>query len=91
MSQVNLEYLQAGSHSFIIDEPHALETFYGATSEEGTKTPAAIRRIAARLATVFATMKVCSQHFLTFMGLYEVSDSCQTVCVLGTSVFATRV
>lgn len=57
LAEVNLEYLQAGSHSFVIDEPHALETFYGAPSEEGLHTPAAIRRTAARLATVFATLK----------------------------------
>lgn len=57
LAEVNLEYLLAGSHSFIIQEPHALETFYGAPSDEGQHTPAAIRRTAARLATVFATLK----------------------------------
>lgn len=79
MLQVNLEYLQAGSHSFIVDEPHALETFYGTPSEEGQHTPAAIRRTAARLATVFATMKACSQ--ISSLIIHTVSDNCQTIRV----------
>lgn len=56
--QVNVEYLLADSHSFTLDEPGALATFFGEGSEDGQHCRAAISRTAMRLATVFATMKV---------------------------------
>ncbi len=62
-----MEYLQRDSHSFILDEPGALATFFGEGSEDGQHCQAAINRTAARLATVFATMKVgcCCRHTLS--------------------------
>mmetsp|Transcript_17026 Transcript_17026/g.50813 ORF Transcript_17026/g.50813 Transcript_17026/m.50813 type:complete len:663 (-) Transcript_17026:822-2810(-) len=57
LAEVNVEYLLADSHSFTLDEPGALATFFGEGSEDGQHCRAAISRTAMRLATVFATMK----------------------------------
>lgn len=57
--QVNMEYLQVDSRSFVTDDVDALAVLYGRNSDEGTEPRIAIKRIAQRLSTVFATLKVC--------------------------------
>lgn len=58
LAQVNMEYLQVDSHSFVTDDEDALRVLFGRNSDEGTEPRLAIKRIAQRLSTVFATMKV---------------------------------
>ena len=57
-SQVNVEYLQVDTRTFTTDEEGALGALFGEGSDEAPNAGAALRRTAARLATVFATMKV---------------------------------
>lgn len=54
-----MEYLQVDSHSFVTDDEDALRVLFGRNSDEGTEPRLTIKRIAQRLSTVFATMKVC--------------------------------
>ena len=63
MPQVNVEYLQVDTRTFTTDEEGALGALFGEGSDEAPDAGAALRRTAARrtaarLATVFATMKV---------------------------------
>lgn len=58
--QVNVEYLQVDSRTFTTDDEGALSTMFGDGSDENPESGAAIKRTAARLATVFATLKVGS-------------------------------
>lgn len=53
-----MEYLQVDSHSFVTDDEDALSTLFGCTSDEGAEPRIALKRIAQRLSTVFATLKV---------------------------------
>jgi syntaxin-binding protein 1 len=55
-----VEYLQVDTRTFTTDEDGALAALFGEGSDEAPNTGAAIKRTAARLATVFATMKVLS-------------------------------
>jgi hypothetical protein len=53
-----VEYLQVDTRTFTTDEEGALGALFGEGSDEAPNAGAALRRTAARLATVFATMKV---------------------------------
>ncbi len=59
--QVNLEYLQLDSRSFVTGEDRALALLFGAASDESVEARVAVKRIAQRLATLFATLKVQGQ------------------------------
>ena len=56
--QVNVEYLQLDSRSFVTGEDRALALLFGAASDENIEARVAVKRIAQRLATLFATLKV---------------------------------
>jgi len=55
---VNLEYLQLDSRSFVTGEDRALSLLFGASSDESVEARVTVKRIAQRLATLFATLKV---------------------------------
>ena len=57
-TQVNLEYLQLDSRSFVTGEDRALSLLFGASSDESVEARVTVKRIAQRLATLFATLKV---------------------------------
>jgi syntaxin-binding protein 1 len=57
LAEVNVEYLQVDTRTFTTDEEGALGALFGEGSDEAPNAGAALRRTAARLATVFATMK----------------------------------
>ena len=56
--QVNLEYLQLDSRSFVTGEDRALSLLFGAASDESVEARVTVKHIAQRLATLFATLKV---------------------------------
>ena len=56
--QVNMAYLQVDSHSFVTDDEAALAALFGCSCDEGSEPRLAIKGIAQRLSTVFATLKV---------------------------------
>ena len=55
---MNLEYLQLDSRSFVTGEDRALSLLFGASSDESVEARVTVKRIAQRLATLFATLKV---------------------------------
>ena len=52
-----MEYLQLDVRSFVTDDEHALAVLFGQGSDESVEAKLAVKRIAQRLATVFATLK----------------------------------
>lgn len=59
--QVNIELLTIDKRSFTTDEGNSLLTLFGENSEGSAQYRAEVTLIASRLATVFASLKVC-QH-----------------------------
>ena len=67
--QVNLEYLQLDSRSFVTGEDRALSLLFGASSDESVEARVTVKRIAQRLATLFATLKVSARTVHPIMPL----------------------
>ena len=59
--QVNVELLTIDKRTFITDEGHSLQTLFGENSEGSAQYRSEVTTVAARLATVFASLKVCAQ------------------------------
>lgn len=58
LSQVNVELLTIDKRTFTTDEGNSLQTLFGENSEGSAQYRAEVSTMAARLATVFASLKV---------------------------------
>ena len=58
-AQVNVELLTIDKRTFTTDEGLSLQTLFGENSEGSAQYRAEVSTIASRLATVFASLKVC--------------------------------
>ena len=56
---MNVELLTIDKRTFTTDESHSLQTLFGENSEGSAMYRSEVSTIAARLATVFASLKVC--------------------------------
>lgn len=58
---MNVELLTIDKRTFTTDEGNSLQTLFGENSEGSAQYRAEVSTMAARLATVFASLKVCMQ------------------------------
>ena len=75
--QVNVELLTIDKRTFITDESHSLQTLFGENSEGSAQYRSEVTMMAARLATVFASLKVRSLYYAACLGLtYHSASGC---------------
>ena len=78
-SQVNVELLTIDKRTFTTDEGNSLQTLFGENSEGSAQYRAELSTMAARLATVFASLKVSMQPCTSASHTPE--DDAKTACV----------
>ncbi|KAL5052738.1 hypothetical protein RYX36_033420 [Vicia faba] len=64
LREMNLEYFAMDSQGFVTNNERALEELYG-DEENNKKAVACLNVMATRVASVFASLRVCSQCSLT--------------------------
>ena len=80
--QVNVELLTIDKRTFTTDEGHSLQTLFGENSEGSAMYRSEVSTIAARLATVFASLKVRKPQRMFTHAQSAKTGSCCSVCLL---------